>query len=117
MALFQEKSKKVLASGVLTLSFTAGLVTVGFLLTYTIQNDSGHTGLDPYHALAVFVPVSIIGLIHLAVVRPFGSAGWLAASAFVVGLFGVAFLVYLDRSNTLLQYEVWIDRGMPENRY
>ena len=107
-------SRKNLAFGALVLSVFAGFLMTGTLVIYTVQNDSGHTGIDPYRSLAVFVPVAIIGLIHLAVVRSPGHHRWLAASAFTIGLLGVVFLVYLDRSNTLLQYEVWIERGMPE---
>ena len=96
------------------LSVFTGFFMTGALVIYTIYNDSGHTGIDPYRLLVVFVPVAIIGLIHLCVVRSPGHHRWLAASAFTIGLLGAVFLVFLDRSNTLLQYEVWIERGMPE---
>ena len=107
-------SRKNLAFWALVLSVFAGFLMTGALVIYTVENDSGHTGIDPYRLLVVFVPVAIIGLIHLAAVRSPGHHRWLAVSAFTIGLLGVVFLVYLDRSNTLLQYEVWIERGMPE---
>ena len=98
---------------VLTLCNSAGVLTICALLIYAAQNHSGHTGLNPYHALVVFVPLGIAGLVCLLTTPYPGYQKWLAVSAILIGFFGAVFLVYLDQSNTLLPYEVWIDRGMP----
>ena len=71
-------SKQTLAAGSLILCVAAGLFIICVLLIYTVENDSGHTGLDFYLALAVFVPVNLTGLIYLAVVRSPGHHRWLS---------------------------------------
>jgi hypothetical protein len=106
--------KKIRDLAVLTLCNAAGLLTICALLIYTAQNHSGHTGLNPYHAITAFISLGITGLIYLLTIRCLGYQRWLSVSAILIGLLGVTVLVWLDRSNTLLQYEVWIERGMPE---
>lgn len=90
-----------------------GLIVIATIVIYTFTNGSGHTGASPYQALAVFIPVVITGAVCVFIrmkVR-----GSLACSLFAVliGCVGIAMLIYLDRSNTLLQYDVWLLRGMP----
>ena len=98
----------------LILCNSAGFFTLSAILTYAAYNHSGHTGSDPYHALTVFVPIGVMGLICLLIASHSQFHQWLSVSAIIVGFLGVMLLVYLDQSNTLLRYEVWIDRGMPE---
>ncbi|MHC4607370.1 MAG: hypothetical protein ACYTAF_10655 [Planctomycetota bacterium] len=89
------------------------VVLISAILFYCRQNDSGHTGLDPYHALAFFVPLAAAGAAHFVYSLRKGEGKLAGLIALVTGLAGVALLVYLDVSNTLLPYEVWIRRGMP----
>ena len=110
----QKNTKKNLAKVITAFATFTGIAVIGLLVLYLIQNDSGHTGFDPYLALFAFVPITIVGLAHLAFLRFGGLAGWFATLAIIVGISGMGLLVYLDRSNTLLQYEAWIERGMPE---
>jgi len=104
---------KNIATGGVILSAFSGLAVIAAILVYVIMNDSGHTGLNPYSALMVFGPVTIAGILHLSFIRCCGIARWCSILAIVVGIMGSGLLVYLDHSNTLLQYEVWIQRGMP----
>jgi hypothetical protein len=104
---------KNIATGGVILSTFSGLAVIAAILVYVIMNDSGHTGLNPYSALMVFGPVTIAGILHLSFIRCGGIARWCSILAVVVGIMGSGLLVYLDHSNTLLQYEVWIQRGMP----
>lgn len=90
-----------------------GLLALVVIVAYAIHNDSGHTGVDPYCGLVVFLPVTIVGVVHIFGARRLGLPRWLGVPAAVVGCAGIALLVYLDQSNTLLQYEVWISNGMP----
>jgi len=90
-----------------------GLLALAVIVAYAIHNDSGHTGVDPYWGLVVFLPVTIVGVVHILGARMLGLPRWLGVPAVVVGCAGIAFLVYLDQSNTLLQYEVWISHSMP----
>lgn len=109
----QKNTKKNLAKVITAFATFTGIAVIGLLVLYLIQNDSGHTGFDPYLALFAFVPITIVGLAHLLVPRLRLLAGWFATLAIIVGISGMGLLVYLDRSNTLLQYEAWIERGMP----
>ena len=82
-----------MATGGVILSVFFGLTVIAAILVYANVNGSGHTAFNPYSALMVFGPVTIV-------------------VGVVVGVIGSGLLVYLDRSNTLLQYEIWIQRGM-----
>ena len=113
LAGYQVMEKKPAHFGFLILCNSVGFLTLCAILAYAAQNHSGHTGLNPYLALAVFVPLGITGLSFLLMIPCPWRHHWLSVSAILIGLFGVMFLVYLDQSNTLLRYEVWIDRGMP----
>ena len=98
----------------LILCNSAGFFTLCAILAYVAYNHSGHTGFNPCHALSVFVPMGFMGLICLLIASHSQFHHWLSVSAILVGFLGVLFLISLDQSNTLLRYEVWIDRGMPE---
>lgn len=80
------------------------------LLSYWLfVSDSPHTAFEPWLLLAVFVPGFVIGGTLCAVPSCRDAGLW----AFVASIFGIALLIYLDRSNSLLQYDRWIERGMP----
>ena len=87
-----------------------GCLTVLSLIGYTIQNESGHTGMNPYFLLSVFIPLLILGIVLYRRLQP---SKWPAIMATILGLVGIALLVYLDKDNILLPYETWINRGMP----
>ncbi len=106
-------SQKKIATGAVVLAALAGLAAIAAILVYARRNGSGHTGMSPYVALALFVPVVVAGALHLTLLRGSGAAKWCGVCAILVGIAGVGLLVYLDQSNTLVQYEVWIERGMP----
>ena len=103
--------KESAVAGVVVLSVVAGLVVFAAIVAYAMLNDSGHTAVNPYLALWVFTPV--LGAGCVAVCQRRRLAVRLGILAIGAGCAGVALLVFLDQSNTLLQYEVWISRGMP----
>lgn len=105
-------SLKNMATGGVILSVFFGLTVIAAILVYAIVNDSSHTSFNPYSALMVFGLVTITGILHLSLIRCDGIVRWCSILAVVVGVIGSGLLVYLDRSNTLLQYEIWIQRGM-----
>tara|TARA_B100000959_G_C14828407_1_gene560819 strand:- start:543 stop:872 length:330 start_codon:yes stop_codon:yes gene_type:complete len=105
-------SLKNMATGGVILSVFFGLTVIAAILVYANVNGSGHTAFNPYSALMVFGPVTIVGILHLSLIRCGGIVRWCSILAVVVGVIGSGLLVYLDRSNTLLQYEIWIQRGM-----
>ncbi len=106
-------NKKNIATGVVILAALAGLAAIATIVVFTAQNDSGHTSVNPYLALALFVPVAVAGILHLTFLRSSGAARWCAILAVVIAIAGTGLLIYLDQSNMLLQYDVWCERGMP----
>lgn len=87
-----------------------GLLTLLGLVSYTVQNSSKHTGMNPYFLLGVFIPLLILGFALYWQIQPHK---WPAIVSIVIGLVGIVLLVYFDKADILLQYEVWIKRGMP----
>jgi hypothetical protein len=90
-----------------------GLAAIGAILAYTIENDSGRTGAHPWHALFVFLPVLLVGIVQIIVSRRAESGFRGGLLAVIVALAGIALLVYLDLSNTLLHYREWAGRYTP----
>jgi hypothetical protein len=68
LAGYQVMEKKPAHFGFLILCITVGFLTLCAILAYAAQNHSGHTGLNPYLALAVFVPLGITGLSFLLMI-------------------------------------------------
>jgi len=92
-----------------------GLLLVGLIAAYCVGNDSGHTGFDPYIALAFYVPFLALGLTEFMDVKGGNrSVGMLAVA---ISILGIAFLLFLDMTNTLVGYERWVKRGLPEVPY
>ena len=89
-----------------TLFSAAVLAGIGF---YLHGHDSNHTGHEPWLLLGVFVPTLALGIAALRSRR----SRWVALLACLLGSGGIAFLLYLDRFNILLQYDRWLERGMP----
>lgn len=104
-------TKKAATFMTIAVSLTAALI-VGSLVAYTIRNESGHSGFEPYIALAVFIPVTAVGLVQIFFQRKDRSAMLWGVIALVVGLAGIALLVYLDKSGTLVYYEEFTTRGL-----
>jgi len=90
-----------------------GVVCLSVIVAYSYQNKSGHTGAYPYSALAVFCPLMILGMYNLDSNRGAGAPKRYGWASVVVGFLGIVILVYLDMSNTLLNYGVWADRLGP----
>lgn len=88
-----------------------GAAAIAAMLAYAAGNASGHTSFNPWSLLAIFVPLLAAGIL---------SRGWRGSShrrsslfAILIGGAGIALLTWFDLGNVLLQYEVWIRRGMP----
>ena len=97
------------ASGLVWSAGAGSLAVSGALIAYTIRNGSGHTGFEPWLLSVVFVGSLIIGFSALLSSR----SRTAAILACVAGIAGLALLFYLDRFNVLLQYDRWLQRGMP----
>ena len=76
---------------------------------YLHDHDSNHTGHEPWLLLAVFVPTLALGIAAFRSRR----SRWAALLACLLSSGGIVFLLYLDRFNVLLQYDRWLERGMP----
>ncbi len=69
--------------------------------------------MDPYLALVVFVPVLATGSTGIVILNKRQLPLWPCVLAIAAGCIGIILLLYLDKTNTLLQYDVWLKRGMP----
>ena len=90
-----------------------GLVAVAAILGYSLLNSSHHTGWEPFSSFILFVPLVLCG--SAAVLARSTRPALLVPGlvAILAGLLGLAVVVYLDQSNRLVQYDRWIQRGMP----
>ncbi len=95
---------------ILSIGSIIGSLSLVTLSAYACSNKSGHTGMDPYSFLLLFIPLFVIGLVGLR----YQQARKYALTAVGIAVSGIVLLLVLDRTNTLVEYEAWIDRGMPE---
>jgi hypothetical protein len=75
----------------------------------TVINGSGHTAYEPWWLAAPYGVTLVLGIAGVL-------SGWsrkAGVAAFIASLLGLILLVVLDRCNVLLQYDRWIERGMP----
>lgn len=102
-------------TSILVLGGTAiNLLLFGAIVSYCLLNFSGHTAFNFSQWIWrwPFIALLLIGIIEFLINwRVKYRAGDLAI---LVSIIGMAFLWYLDFSNTMLNYEVWLKRGMPE---
>ena len=86
-------------------SVSAAAITEIF--AYIHASDSNHTAFEPWLLVALFVPTIVMGLVvikrHIMV----------AVLLITIGSSGLAVLTYIDRTNTMVQYDRWLSRGMP----
>lgn len=97
----------------LLIACAAGFVALIAILGYTVTNNSGHTGVNPYEALYIFIPVfglGVHGVRKRAVSDIVRYSGYATCS---IGMLGIVVVIFLDKANVLLPYETWIQRGMP----
>src|ERR1051326_3592190 len=69
------------------------------IFAYIHSSNSNHTSFEPWLLVIVFIPTVVFGVV--AIGRRFVAAGLLAV------------LTYIDRTNTMVQYDRWLSRGMP----
>lgn len=84
---------------------TPALVGVVFVIHRIVTVPENHVGLSPWLLAAGAVPALIA-----AALLP---TGWRVAAA-LIAVANVAIVAMAIHFNFLLQYEDWIDRGMPE---
>lgn len=91
------------------LTAIGSLAVLIVLSLYIRGNDSNHTSFEPWLLSIVFVTtvfVSIFDFRHR-------SSRWASVLAFCLGFGGMSFLYCLDHFNIMVQYDRWIERGMP----
>lgn len=84
-----------------------GGITIVAMLWYVMHSDSPHTAFDPYGTFAIFLPLG------MAAAAAFKTNRKASAVALTVAIFGIALVVVLDQTNRLVQYDRWVNRGMP----
>jgi hypothetical protein len=104
--------RRFLAFCLWTLTFL-GLAAIALIVGYTIDNQSGHTGWEPLFALFLYLPLALVGIFCFALRHRFVGITTVSVCAIVVGLTGATLIITLDRTNQLVQYERWLQRGMP----
>lgn len=90
------------------LSVVAAVLLIA-LAAYERTNKSGHTGADPLWAAYLLIPTMLLSTWSLI-----QRSSYIAWIAFSIAATGIAYIIYLDRTNTLVEYHRWIKRGMPD---
>lgn len=104
----QPRSLRTLVN-VSRLGIVVSLSVTMLLLSYLRGKDCNHTGFEPWLLCIIYVPTAIVGFTALRRGSRLSSVGL----ACFVGVGGMALLFYLDYFNVLVEYERWINRGMP----
>lgn len=87
----------------------ASLVLSVAIIAYAATNDSGHTSFEPWLLSPAFV-ASLFAGVPALFFRRTHTPGVVVC---IAGVAGLALLYFLDHGNVLVQYDRWIQRGMP----
>ena len=80
-------------------------------IVYCWQNEAGHSGFEPMLTLLLYTPVVAFGVVGVFAGREtLGEAAMLV----LIGIAGMTFGVFVSKLGILMQYERWIEAGMPE---
>lgn len=96
------------------LYFTAiagSLLLLLVVTAYCWSNESGHSSFNPMLTIYLFAPAFLIGIAGIFLVK---AAARSAITLTVIGLFGMAFGIFISRLNILNEYHHWISAGMPQ---
>jgi hypothetical protein len=94
-------------------SAALGAVAIALISGYAAHNGSGHTGWEPFTSFILFVPLALMGAVSFALRRRFTGIVRPGVIALAMGVTGMALIIYLDRTNRLVQHDRWVQRGMP----
>jgi len=94
-------------------SAALGLLSLALIAGYAARNSSGHTGWEPFTSLLLFVPLALGGGLGFALRHRCPGLARAGLGALAVGLAGLVLIITLDRTNRLVQYDRWIQRGQP----
>jgi hypothetical protein len=103
---------RTLRVGLSSLAASSALLALALSL-YAALNRSGHTGWEPLMTLVLFVPTALAGAISLLFARRLGPIVRPATLALATGVAGITLVVWLDQTHRLVEYQRWIERGMP----
>ena len=93
---------------VMIISLVGVICSVITLWSYALQNHSGHTGFPLGFLYFVFYSFIFIGVLGLN-----KRHNMVAVMLMIIAILGLGSLEYFDHTNLLLEYGVWLDRGMP----
>ena len=84
------------------------------ILLYAVNNGSGHTGLDLFRAIPFFLALFVIALVLCIFARKYKTL-CLASSLLAAASLGAGMLpLYLYATKSLMEYNRWVQAGMPE---
>jgi hypothetical protein len=87
-----------------------GALTFAGLVAFTLQSHDGFSPFDPWLALIVFVPLSLVGVVRLLFLKVDRARTW-AVLAIFLGILGVGLLFYLEYSGSLVHVLMRPDRS------
>ena len=82
-----------------------GLMTLFVIL----KQHCNHTGAE---VLMVLYPLSAAAIASIVALIIKGKAAWLALA---LNILAVIFFISIDRYNIMVQYDRWLERGMPDH--
>jgi hypothetical protein len=98
------------ASALLAAGCMGGALTFAGLVAFTLRSRDGFAPFDPWLALAVFIPLSLAGLIRLLFLKVDRARTW-AVLAIALGILGIGLLFYLEYSGSLVHVMMCPDRS------
>lgn len=98
-----------------TLVLIGSLGVLVLIVIYCTLYSSGHTWIEPRLLGLPFLGVVAVGIFGVAFPA---TRGFASGSLVVVGISGLAIGPFIHAMTILMQYDVWIEAGMPEqNRF
>ena len=94
--------------------FLLAAAVMAFLIRESIVRESNNIGVDPWLCLPLFIIAAFCGLVATVAQLPLRG---ISVACIIVGIVGVGLLFSLDHFNILIEYERWINKGMPDKPF
>lgn len=86
------------------------LACMGLMLLFIITKDCNHTGAE---ILDILLPLGLTNIIAI-VLALFNYKNKAVRTALVLNVIAVLFFITVDQFNIMVQYDRWLERGLPE---
>jgi hypothetical protein len=108
--------KRLLLSVLFILLVISMLLFIGFNIFSLLINKTNHMGLNTYALIGIYVVIGIITFLIYFVTwkSEFKTKPTIYLFILSICVLGILNIIIFEKLNIMMQYEIWLKKGMPE---